>query len=177
MNQDGPIYRPDGPIPDVRGPGPSPRHRGTAGRTPEADRPGAGRARLGEAAPARPATFEILFGDDKAVSEKTVTTEDIAEWHYGDYEGLWTAEIKASRAERGLDKERAWDVCRDGCEGGEYVFCCPSSVSLNIMLAECDRSADQVSARLDKLISEIRNVQRPGFNGEGPCDVVLVRPS
>ncbi|KAI4601734.1 hypothetical protein KJ359_011866 [Pestalotiopsis sp. 9143b] len=122
-------------------------------------------------------TFEILFGDDKAVSEKTVTTEDIAEWHYGDYEGLWTAEIKASRAERGLDKERAWDVCRDGCEGGEYVFCCPSSVSLNIMLAECDRSADQVSARLDKLISEIRNVQRPGFNGEGPCDVVLVRPS
>ncbi|KAK6208194.1 hypothetical protein LQW54_006975 [Pestalotiopsis sp. IQ-011] len=116
--------------------------------------PGAGRARL-------------------AVSEKTVATEDIAEWHYGDYEGLRTAEIKASRAERGLDTERAWDVWRDGCEGGEYIFCCPGSVSLDIMLTECDRSADQVSARLDELISEIRNVQRPGFNGEGPCDVVL----
>ena len=48
-------------------------------------------------------------------------TEDIAEWDYGDYEGLLTSEIRARRKERGLDQEREWDIWRDGCEGGECV--------------------------------------------------------
>ena len=38
-----------------------------------------------------------------------------------------TKEIKALRKERGHDKEREWDIWRDGCEGGEYVL--PASAS------------------------------------------------
>ena len=44
------------------------------------------------------------------------TTTDIAEWDYGDYEGLTSAQIKQQREERG---EPAWDIWRDGCPGGE----------------------------------------------------------
>lgn len=67
-------------------------------------------------------TFDCLFGGETAASsiaECTTVTEDIAEWSYGDYEGLRTAEIKALRNERGLDQEKPWDIWRDGCEGGE----------------------------------------------------------
>lgn len=68
-------------------------------------------------------TFELLFGvEGKASLEKdgkAVFTEEIAEWGYGDYEGLKTVEIRKLRDERGLDKERPWDIWRDGCEGGE----------------------------------------------------------
>ena len=48
-------------------------------------------------------------------------TEEIGEWGYGDYEGLLTEEIRERRKERRLDADRAWDIWRDGCEGGEYV--------------------------------------------------------
>ena len=48
-------------------------------------------------------------------------TNDIAEWDYGDYEGLVVDEIRALRKEKGLDREREWDIWKDGCEGGEYV--------------------------------------------------------
>ena len=47
------------------------------------------------------------------------TTEDIAEWDYGDYEGLLTKEIRVRRKEKGLNKEKAWDIWVDECEGGE----------------------------------------------------------
>ena len=50
---------------------------------------------------------------------KITTTEDIAEWDYGDYEGLLTKEIRARRMELGLDKEKPWDIWVDGCAGGE----------------------------------------------------------
>ena len=59
---------------------------------------------------------------DKVVG-MTTFTEDIAEWDYGDYEGLVVNEIRALRKERGLDQDREWDIWKDGCEGGEYV--CP----------------------------------------------------
>jgi broad specificity phosphatase PhoE len=66
-----------------------------------------------------------MFGGDEtaasSIAKCTTVTEDIAEWSYGDYEGLRTAEIKALRSERGLDQEKPWDIWRDGCEGGEYV--------------------------------------------------------
>jgi len=68
-------------------------------------------------------------------------TEDIAEWKYGDYEGKLTDEIKAMRKERGLDKEKPWDIWRDGCEGGE--------------------GPHDVERRLDALIGAIRQMQRP----------------
>ena len=52
---------------------------------------------------------------------------DMAEWDYGDYEGLTTAQIRTQRPE--------WNVYRDGCPGGET----PPQLS--------DR-ADRVIARL-----------------------------
>lgn len=64
-------------------------------------------------------TFDHLF-DAGAIREGDITlTEDIAEWNYGDYEGLKAHEIKATRKGKGLDSEREYSVWRDGCEGGE----------------------------------------------------------
>ncbi|KAF3912489.1 hypothetical protein ABW20_dc0105840 [Dactylellina cionopaga] len=66
-------------------------------------------------------TFDLLFGSGNTVPEEKVTvTEDIAEWDYGDYEGLLTGQIRKLRKEKGLDSEVLWDIWRDGCEGGEY---------------------------------------------------------
>ncbi|KAF2472658.1 phosphoglycerate mutase [Lindgomyces ingoldianus] len=101
-------------------------------------------------------TFRCLFDcSDVSIADNKVTfTEDITEWDYGDYEGLLVGEIRAGRVERGLDKERGWNIWRDGCEGGD--------------------SAQQVTGRLDRLIAEIRDIQRPYMNGEKPVDVVVV---
>ncbi|KPM46541.1 hypothetical protein AK830_g61 [Neonectria ditissima] len=103
-------------------------------------------------------TFELLGippSPGAAEGEREVTyTEDIAEWTYGDYEGLKTGEIRALRKKRGLDQEREWDIWMDGCEGGE--------------------STQQVTERLDRLISQIRKVQGPFMNGEKPVDVLVV---
>ena len=54
-------------------------------------------------------------------AERVTYTEDIAEWDYGDYEGLKVGEIRDLRKARGLDRDRKWDIWRDGCEGGEYA--------------------------------------------------------
>ena len=67
-------------------------------------------------------TLELLFGSgNQAILEndKITTTDEIAEWGYGDYEGLLTDEIRARRKEKGLDQDQPWDIWRDGCEGGE----------------------------------------------------------
>lgn len=72
-------------------------------------------------------TFQHLFatnssGSDVSIDADRVTlTEDIAEWDYGDYEGMVVSDIRARRKEKGLDQEKAWNIWRDGCEGGEYV--------------------------------------------------------
>lgn len=70
-------------------------------------------------------TYSLLFdgpsGNFSSDSSKVSLTEEIAEWGYGDYEGLLTEEIRAKRKEKGLDKEQPWDIWRDGCEGGEFV--------------------------------------------------------
>ena len=114
-------------------------------------------------------TFDLLFdGEEGAeasqkkgglaregiLSGKVTTTEALAEWDYGDYEGLVTKEIRELRAKRGLDKDGKWDIWRDGCEGGE--------------------SAQQVTDRLDELIQRIYAIQGPCMHGEKPADVVLV---
>jgi probable phosphoglycerate mutase len=52
---------------------------------------------------------------------------DLAEWNYGDYEGLRTAEIRRLHPD--------WDVWRDGCPGGE--------------------TPEQVSDRADRLIARL----------------------
>lgn len=62
-------------------------------------------------------TLDLLLPDPGKC--EILRTEDIAEWNYGEYEGLTAMEIRASRKERGLDVERDWNIWSDGCEGGE----------------------------------------------------------
>lgn len=58
------------------------------------------------------------------------TTEpDLVEWHYGDYEGKHTVDIRSERP--------AWNIFRDGCPGGELPV--------------------QISGRADRLITRLRN--------------------
>lgn len=65
-------------------------------------------------------TFELLIAD--TIEDRIVTfTDDIAEWNYGDYEGLKSNETRKLRKDRGLDTEREWSIWADGCEGGEYA--------------------------------------------------------
>ncbi|KAL8891262.1 MAG: hypothetical protein Q9215_001675 [Flavoplaca cf. flavocitrina] len=99
-------------------------------------------------------TCQLVFSGDDDIANRLIVTEDIAEWDYGNYEGLVVGEIRARRKEKGLDGEREWNIWRDGCEGGE--------------------SADQVTERLDRLIAQIRKMQAPYMNGEKPADVVVV---
>lgn len=54
-------------------------------------------------------TFHTLFdGYDLPPHE---TTDAVAEWNYGDYEGLLISEIKK--------KDPLWSIWLDGCPGGE----------------------------------------------------------
>ncbi|HEY4245663.1 MAG TPA: histidine phosphatase family protein [Lacunisphaera sp.] len=54
---------------------------------------------------------------------------ELAEWNYGDYEGLRTAEIHKIRP--------AWAIFKDGCPGGE--------------------SSAEITARVDRLIARLRS--------------------
>jgi len=58
------------------------------------------------------------------------TDADLAEWNYGAYEGLRTAEILAQRP--------GWNLFRDGCPGGE--------------------TAADAGARADRVVARIRTV-------------------
>jgi broad specificity phosphatase PhoE len=64
-------------------------------------------------------TTTMTTTDAVFAPENVTVTEDIAEWDYGDYEGITEGETRVLRKERGWDVEREWDVWRDGCEGGE----------------------------------------------------------
>jgi broad specificity phosphatase PhoE len=55
----------------------------------------------------------------------TEVTEDLAEWNYGEYEGIRTAEIRETRP--------GWSLWTDGCPGGE--------------------SPEQVGARVDRVLA------------------------
>jgi len=60
-----------------------------------------------------------------------VVDPDLAEWDYGDYEGLLTAEIERGRP--------GWRLFRDGCPGGE--------------------SPAEVSSRADRVIAKLRAME------------------
>lgn len=62
----------------------------------------------------------------------TETTEDLAEWNYGDYEGITTAVIHETRP--------GWSLWTDGAPGGES----PQDVA-----ARVDRVLDRARALLD----------------------------
>ena len=65
-----------------------------------------------------------------AASGRAATIEpDLAEWDYGDYEGMRTADIREARP--------GWSVFRDGCPGGEALH-------------EVVTRADRLVARLRK---------------------------
>jgi probable phosphoglycerate mutase len=101
-------------------------------------------------------TFDLLFDDaaKERLKEKVEITEDIREWEYGAYEGVVPAEIRKQRKERGLDKERPWNIWHDGCEDGE--------------------SPTEVATRLDELIAKIKQIQAPSMYGERAADVVVI---
>ena len=100
-------------------------------------------------------TFDLLFADVKQEQEalvaegKVSTTESLAEWGYGDYEGLLPNEIKALRKERGLDGERAWDIWKDGCERGEYVRMRSTPNRAHLTIKQVAGTSDQASGRGD----------------------------
>jgi broad specificity phosphatase PhoE len=54
-------------------------------------------------------TARLAVGDERF--DGVEITEDLAEWHYGDYEGLTTPEIRES--------DPKWDLWTQGCPGGE----------------------------------------------------------
>lgn len=76
-------------------------------------------------------------------SEPTVL-DDLAEWDYGQYEGLRTVDINAGRVAAGLPRWWKWT---DGCPGGE--------------------TAEQVAERVDRVLEDARAATRNG-------DVALV---
>ncbi|KAK2625195.1 hypothetical protein QTJ16_005564 [Diplocarpon rosae] len=101
-------------------------------------------------------TYELLFDEvsREKLRENYETSEDIREWEYGAYEGLLTGQIRAARKERGLDRERPWNIWVDGCENGE--------------------SAAEVADRLDRIIVKIKEIQGSYMHGEKAVDVVLI---
>lgn len=101
-------------------------------------------------------TYELLFDGStrRALEERVEVAEDIREWEYGLYEGLLPAQIKQGRKERGLDREKPWDIWRDGCEGGE--------------------SPAEMTKRLDPLIARIKEIQKPSMYGGQGVDIVVI---
>jgi broad specificity phosphatase PhoE len=74
----------------------------------------------------------------------TEVTEDLAEWNYGEYEGVTTAEIRRTRPD--------WSLWRDGCPGGE--------------------TPEQVGARLDRVLERAKELLAQGdvaLVGHGHC--------
>ncbi|KAK5938056.1 hypothetical protein PMZ80_009645 [Knufia obscura] len=90
-------------------------------------------------------TLELLFESAgqtvEGVDVDVRVTGDIAEWGYGQYEGLLMREIRELRRSRGLDGEREWDIWRDGTEG------------------EGSETPGEVSERVDRVIGEITEMQ------------------
>ncbi|WP_328470224.1 histidine phosphatase family protein [Actinoplanes sp. NBC_00393] len=64
----------------------------------------------------------------------TEVTEDLAEWNYGEYEGITTKQIRATRPD--------WSLWTDGCPGGE--------------------SPEQAGARLDRVLARARELTADG---------------
>lgn len=69
-------------------------------------------------------TCELIGCDGKSIE-----TEDLSEWNYGDYEGLTTAEIRKTVP--------GWTVFTQPCPGGETAW--------------------DVAARVDRVISRVRD--------------------
>jgi probable phosphoglycerate mutase len=64
--------------------------------------------------------------------ERAAVDSDLTEWHYGDYEGLTSEDIRKVRP--------GWQLFRDGCPGGELL--------------------GDVAARADRVVARVRAVGR-----------------
>jgi broad specificity phosphatase PhoE len=80
------------------------------------------------------------------------STSNIREWDYGSYEGVTSPEIQTQRSAAGLPP---WDIWRDGCPDGE--------------------SPEDVTARIDELIAEIREkYHKPCLEKGGEAGDILI---
>lgn len=109
-------------------------------------------------------TLKLLLEESGEKVADVRITEDVAEFGYGEYEGMLTHEIRQLRKEHGKDKERAWDIWKDGTEG------------------EGGEAPEDVQRRVDRVIDEIMTLQRPFLKGakessakhDAPRDVLVV---
>lgn len=103
-------------------------------------------------------TAELLLEDiPKDFRDKipVVVDEDLAEWNYGKYEGLKTAEIRQSRWDRGVDPpNHKWMIWSDGCEDGENY--------------------QDVTKRLDKFIDRILKIHGKYMKDGEPSDIIVI---
>lgn len=85
-----------------------------------------------------PADFDLVLASPRLRAQRTAalagfedveTEPDLAEWHYGDYEGLTSPQIR--------ELHHGWRIWFNGCPGGE--------------------SADQVRARLTRVVARVRS--------------------
>lgn len=101
-------------------------------------------------------TVELILSTlDESIRKniQIVIDNDLREWEYGDYEGLITAQIVEKRAAKGLDKEKPWEIWRDGCENGE--------------------TSQQVGLRLSRVIARIQNIHKQAIAQNKPSDVLV----
>ncbi|EEB08600.2 phosphoglycerate mutase [Schizosaccharomyces japonicus yFS275] len=90
-------------------------------------------------------TLELL-GIDPSVPVDV--DADIAEWDYGDYEGLLTSEI------RKLQPSGEWEIWKNGCTNGE--------------------SPEQVCQRLDRIVAKCRSIQMDSVDKDVDGNILVV---
>lgn len=103
-----------------------------------------------------PADFDLVLASPRRRAQRTAqlagfadveTDDDLAEWHYGDYEGLTSAQIR--------ERHPGWRIWFTGCPGGESV--------------------EEVRARLTRVVTRVREsgVERAICFGHGHALRVL----
>ncbi len=103
-----------------------------------------------------PAAFDLVLSSPRLRAQRTAelagfrdyeVDADLAEWYYGDFEGLTSAQIREQRP--------GWRIWFNGCAGGE--------------------SADEVRARLTRIVARVRasGVERAICFGHGHASRVL----
>ena len=85
-----------------------------------------------------PADFDLVLSSPRLRAQRTAklagftdyeVDEDLAEWNYGEYEGLTSPQIR--------ERHQGWRIWFNGCPGGE--------------------NADEVRARLTRVMTKVRN--------------------
>jgi sedoheptulose-bisphosphatase len=120
----------------------------------------AAKALVGEDRLVTSSTLAEIFVSPRQRAQKTLSilnlpssipvtvTDALAEWDYGDYEGVTTDDIKKSR------ESGTWDIWKDGCPGGEMP--------------------EDVEKRVDRLIKHVKEIHKNAIDEDTKGDVVLV---